>query len=47
LDARATRQITTLVSLEVFGGRSTSAAASAVGAYRYDLLGIGLHLRAR
>ena len=45
LDARATRHLGGPLSLEAFGGRSTSAAASAVGAYRYDLLGVGLVVR--
>jgi tetratricopeptide (TPR) repeat protein len=46
-EARLTRRLTRALSVEAFGGRNTSAAASAVGAYRYDLLGIGLHLRPR
>ena len=47
LDARVRRQITPRVDVEAFGARSTSAAASAVGAYQYDLIGIGLLIKPR
>ncbi len=45
LDARAAVRLSATLRLELFGGRSTSAAASAVGAYRYDLLGLTLRYR--
>lgn len=47
LDARASYQILSTVAVEAFGASSTSAAASAVGAYRYDFIGIGLQIRQR
>jgi tetratricopeptide (TPR) repeat protein len=47
LDARVSRQLVPGLSVEVFGASSTSAAASAVGAYRYDFMGLGLQWRPR
>jgi hypothetical protein len=40
LDARVRLQVVRGLDVELFGGRSTSAAVSAVGAYRYDMLGM-------
>lgn len=47
VDARVSRQIVPGLAIEAFGASSTSAAASAVGAYRYDFLGVGLQWRFR
>jgi hypothetical protein len=45
LDARVNTRLTSFLSLEAFAGRSTSAAASAVGAYRYDIVGLSVNVR--
>jgi tetratricopeptide (TPR) repeat protein len=45
LDARVRVQVVRGLDVELFGGRSTSAAVSAVGAYRYDMLGMMVNVR--
>ncbi len=45
IDARVNARLTSFLNLEAFAGRSTSAAASAVGAYRYDIIGLSLNVR--
>lgn len=45
VEVRATRQLIGPLAIEASAGRNTSAAASVVGAYRYDHVGLGLRVR--
>jgi hypothetical protein len=44
LDARLARRFARGASVDVFGGTSTSAAASAVGAFRYETAGVSARI---